>query len=126
MPDTYPSHEPPRPHSPDDALPPVQPPSGAFVLQLFFIPLFIVSLIVCVWLLFSWLAHVGSDPQDLVRDLRRLNEASWQKALNLANLLRNPQYDHLKKDSKLAAEIASVLDEEITAGKLEEKRLQLR
>lgn len=126
MADSTSSNETRPPHSPDDALPPVQPPSGAFVLQLFFIPLLIVALIVCVWLVFSWLAHVGSDPQDLVRDLRRLNDSSWQKALNLANLLRNPEFDKVKDNSELCGEIAKVLENEIAAGKMDEARLRLR
>ena len=39
--------------------------------------------------MFSWLARMGSSPEQLVQDLRRLNEASWQKALTLADLLRD-------------------------------------
>ena len=86
------------PASPDDQLPPVQPPSAGFILQLFFIPLVIVSIIVSVWLLFTWLASAGNDPQDLVRDLKKLNDARWQKAVSLADLLRNPANDKLKDD----------------------------
>jgi hypothetical protein len=99
----------PKPQQPYDPLPPVQPPSASFLLQLFLIPLVIVIIIVMVWLLFSWLAHMGSNPQDLVRDIGKVNDASWQRAYNLAELMRKPQYAHLKSDPKLAQELAATL-----------------
>jgi hypothetical protein len=87
----------------------VEAPSASFLLQLFLIPLVIVIIIVMVWLLFSWLAHMGTNPQDLVRDIGRVNDASWQRAYNLAELMRKPQYQHLKEDPKLAKELADTL-----------------
>ena len=75
---------------PDDSLPPVEPPSAGFLVQLFLVPAIIVAIIVCVWLAFHWLAHLGNDPQAYVRTLRRDNEGRWQAALNLANDLRGP------------------------------------
>lgn len=99
----------PKPTAPREPLPPVQPPSASFLLQLFLIPLVIVTVIVMVWLLFSWLAHMGSNPQDLVRDIGKVNDASWQRAYNLAELLRKPQYQHLKQDRALAKELAATL-----------------
>ena len=53
--------------NPDDSLPPVEPPSAAFLVQLFLVPGIIVAIIVCVWLSFHWLAHLGNDPQAYVR-----------------------------------------------------------
>ena len=47
--------------SPDD-LPPVEPPSAGFLVQLFLVPALIVGIIVCVWLAFHWLAQLGNDP----------------------------------------------------------------
>lgn len=94
---------------PYDPLPPVQPPSASFLLQLFLIPLLIVIIIVVVWLLFSWLAHMGTNPQQLVRDIGKMNNASWQRAYNLAELMRKPQYEHLKDDRELARELAATL-----------------
>jgi HEAT repeat protein len=107
-------------------LPPVQAPSAGFLLQLFFIPLIIVTIIVAVWAMFSWLVHLGSDPQDLVRDIRKLNDASWQKAWTLSDMLRNPEYDALKKDVGLARELSQVLQQEIQAGEMAKQRIQLR
>ena len=98
-----------KPEGPLQPLPPVQPPTAGFLLQLFLIPLVIVTIIVMVWLLFSWLAHMGTNPQDLVRDIGKVNDGSWQRAYNLAELMRKPQYQHLKKDPKLAQELAGTL-----------------
>ena len=113
-------------HSADEILPPVEAPTAGFLMQLFLIPMIIVSIIVLVWMMFSWLAHMGTDPSELVRGLKTLNEASWQKAYTLSNLLRNPEYDEIKDDADLAAELAAVLDAEIERGELDEKRLRLR
>lgn len=107
-------------------LPPVQPPSATFILQLFVIPLVIVSIIVMVWLMFSWLAHMGSNPRDMVRDLRKLNDVSWQRALTLADVLRNPAYDELKDDVEMANDLAAVLQAQIDAGGTEEPAIKLR
>lgn len=114
------------PRSADDALPPVQAPTAGFLLQLFLIPLVIVSIIIMVWLMFSWLAQMGNDPAELVGDLKRLNEGSWQKALTLANLLRNPEYEELKRDHTVARELADVLDQQIEAAGMNEKQVRLR
>jgi len=125
--DNLPPNDPPQPpHTKPDALPTVEPPSASFILQLFVIPLVIVTIIVMVWLMFSWLAHVGSDPRDLVRDLRRLNDASWQRALTLAELLRNPEYDQLKHDARMASELADVLQSQLAAGKSDDASIRLR
>lgn len=100
-------------HAADDALPPVQPPSASFLLQLFFIPLIIVLGIVAVWGMFSWLAHMGSDPRDLVKDLKAMNDASWQRAYQLSEHLRNPEYADLKKDTELANDLTELLSQHL-------------
>lgn len=97
----------------DPGLPPVQPPTAGFLLQLFLIPMVIVSIIVLVWFAFSWLAHQGVDPHDLARSLRTRNDASWQKAYNLSNMLRDPRNEQLKQDAELAKELAGVLEAEL-------------
>ncbi len=98
------------------SLPPVEAPTGTFILQLFLIPLLIVSIVVLLWLMFSWLAHMGGDnPQDLVKMLGRSDEASWQGAYKLADLLRSPdpKYDALRADSALARQLADLLDRDL-------------
>jgi hypothetical protein len=106
----------PRRGKADDALPRVEPPGAGFILQLFLIPLLIVVIIVSVWLAFSWLAHLGSDPHELVDDIARGDKYGWQKAATLADLLRNREYDHLKTDAKLAGKLAAALGTKIDEG----------
>ena len=101
----------------DDSLPPVEPPNAAFLVQLFLVPGIIVAIIVCVWLAFHWLAHLGSDPQAYVKTLRRDNEGRWQAALNLANDLRGPGGGALKSDESLATELGRILGDEVASGR---------
>jgi len=106
-----------RGYSSADALPPVEPPSAGFLVQLFLVPALIVGIIVSVWIAFHWLAQLGNDPQANVRALRRNTEGRWQAALNLANDLRGPGGAVLKSDTTLAAELASILDDEVKSGR---------
>src|SRR5919204_119894 len=99
--------------SPDDALPPVEPPSAGFLVQLFLIPGIIVAIIVAVWLLFHWLAQMGNDPREYVRKLRSNSETRWQAAVNLAGVLHSSAGDDVKRDRALAGELGDILNEEI-------------
>ncbi len=91
--------------APEDNLPPVQPPSAGFLVQLFVVPMVIVVVIVMVCLMFNWLAHLGTQPRDLANDLARLNAGSWQKALTIANMLTDRRNQELRQDQQLAATI---------------------
>jgi len=115
-----------RPMSPDHLLPPVEPPSAGFLVQLFLVPGLIVAIIVGVWLTFHWLAHLGQDPQAHVRTLRRDNEGRWQAALNLANDLRGPGGAVLKADGTLAGELGRILADESKSGRTGEQSQMLR
>ena len=75
--------------APEESLPEVVAPGAGFLLQLFLIPMVIVSIIVMVWLMFSWLAQMGNDPADLVASLQKGSNQSWQDAATLADLLRD-------------------------------------
>jgi hypothetical protein len=101
----------------DDSLPPVEPPSAAFLVQLFLVPAIIVAIIVFVWLAFHWLAQLGNDPEGYVKTLRRNNEGRWQAALNLANDLRGPGGERLKADATLARDLGGILADEIASGR---------
>ena len=109
-----------------DALPPVSPPSAGFLMQLFVVPMVIVTIIVMVCLMFNWLAHLGTNPRDLVDDLTRLNAGSWQKALTIANLLCDPRQEELRNDEELAQRLAKILDEQIEAGEMGPEQIKLR
>ena len=102
--------------TPEDLLPPVKPPSAAFILQLFVVPGVIVLAIVMVWLLFSWIAHSTSTrPQDVIQGLEGSGPARWQRASELADLLRSDRYAEFRRDPAAAAQLASILDREIDA-----------
>ncbi len=97
-------------------LPPVTPPTATFLIQLFLIPLLIVSIIVVLWLLFSWVAHMGRDNAGkLAEAIVRDDTASWQRAYELADLLRSPdpKYAALRDDSKLATTLATFLERDL-------------
>ncbi len=115
--------------SADDALPPVEPPSAGFIIQLFVIPGVIVTIIVMVWLMFNWLAQKGNDPQSFVRALSQNNESRWHAAVNLANALRGSRDDSpdsLKNNVELDRQLAAILDEELKAGSTQSNPLMLR
>ena len=112
--------------SPDDALPPVEPPSAGFILQLFVVPAVIVGIIVLVWLSFTWLAQMGSNPEKYIEGLSRNNEARWQSAAALADVLNNKSNVALKQDEKLAGRLADILDGELKTGSTDEKLVALR
>ena len=102
---------------PDDALPTVEPPSAAFLVQLFVVPLTIVSCGLFVVWGFYGLAQMGNDPENYVRALRRNNEGRWQVALNFANDLRGPGGAALKNDAKLAGDLTGILNDEVASGR---------
>jgi hypothetical protein len=125
------SYDPPRSSglSPDDALPPVEPPNAGFILQLFIVPGVIVVVVVTIWIMFNWLAQMGNDRDAFVRALSRNNEARWQAAFNLANALRaerGSNHPKLTNDPQLAQQLADILDREIEAGSMENNPLELR
>lgn len=112
----------------DNLLPPVEPPSGGFILQLFVFPAVIVFAVVMLGFLMTSMASQGDqDPTKIVAALRGSNHARWQKAEELASMMRlDARYPELKYNSELAAELAKLLDEEVTAGLDEKNSISLR
>ena len=108
----------------DTALPEIRPPNAGFILQLFLIPMMIVSVIICVWLLFNFISR-GETPTELVRGLQKMNNASWQKAYTLSSLLREPGSE-LKNDEELAQELISVLETKLTEETSDTNQVKLR
>lgn len=106
---------PPGSHYPDDQLPPVEPPSAGFILQLFVIPGVIVVVIVAVWLMFSWIAHHASTrPEDVVQGLQGSGPARWQRANELADMLRSSRHTDFRRNSNAATQLAEILQRELT------------
>lgn len=118
----------PAPVSTDELLPPVEPPSAGFIIQLFVVPAVIVLAVVLLWLLVTTLATQGDqDPQKIVAALRGSNQARWQKAEELANMLRlEKRYPELKGNAELASELAKLLDEQVDDGLDDKNSISLR
>ena len=75
-----------------EELPPVEPPSAGFIVQLFLIPALIVAAVIGVWALFGKLADSETNWPQLVAELGSGNEhRRWRAALGLAQALRNQQ-----------------------------------
>ncbi len=115
-----------QPLVPDHLLPPVQPPSAGFLVQLFVIPGMIVLIIVLVWMMFHWLAQMGNDTESFVRALEGKDKGRWQAAVNLSNALRSDKNGTLKNDSQLAGRLAGILSREIKSGEMGEEPIMLR
>lgn len=106
------------PQSAQAILPQVQPPTATFILQLFLIPLAIVTCVIMLFLGFRWMASATSqDPKQAIQSLQQAEGGSWQKAYELADMLGNPdpQFDKLRESSELAKEISRVLDDDLKA-----------
>jgi hypothetical protein len=99
-------------------LPPVEPPSAGFIIQLFVIPALIVAAVVLLWFVIESLARSGEqDPDKIVSELRSNNQARFQRAKELAEMLRLPQrYPKLKVSHELAEKLAEYLDELVEEG----------
>ena len=114
--------------SPDDAMPPVKAPTAGFLIQLFVVPAVIVSVIIAVWLTVTWLVQDHHDPRRLLMQLRHnqlgQDDQRYHAAYKLANILRSSQYETLKRDSDFAAELASILNEQIDQAKPGNRAMQ--
>ncbi len=76
-------------------------------------PLLITLLLAMAWLVFSWPFQGDHDPRALVRALRAPGHGNWQTAYSLANLLRNPGQEALRRDSALCRELSSILNQQL-------------
>ncbi len=138
MPDSQsvPSQDLPTRHSEpltgDDMLPPVEPPSAGFIIQLFVVPALIVLMIVVVWLTFSWLVRrTSARPEDLIAGLEHGPRiARWQRASELADMLRSPRFADFRRSPEAAKGLAGILSREIDAAKdghgMEDEDITLR
>jgi hypothetical protein len=98
----------PSPFVESQGLPPVTPPSGKFIAQLFGIPLLIVAFGTGILLAISWLAGGPHSPDEFIKKLDDSNpDVRWQAAENLAQVLLRD--DQLAADSRFALNIADRL-----------------
>jgi HEAT repeat protein len=101
----------------DPALPPVQPPSAGFIVQLFVVPALIVLAVVAVWALFGKIASSDEDWRELVEDIRNTNEhRRWRGANGLATLLVRDQQlgndgQHLAANPEIARVLVDLFQE---------------
>ncbi len=105
-----------------EELPPVEPPSARFIVQLFVIPAIIVIAIVGVYTLFGRLAAGEQDWRELVTELRSANEhRRWRAALGLAQMLRNDQANEadseLSNNPEIGKALVELFEEQLAAGK---------
>ncbi len=115
----------------DDMLPPVEPPSARFIIQLFVVPALIVMLVVGVWIVVTWLVHrTTMRPEDLIDGLETASVARWQRASELADLLRNDRFADFRTNGKAAAQLATILDREVDAAeggeRMDQENITLR
>ncbi len=106
MPETAPSpnHESPR------GLPPVTPPSGKFIVQLFLVPGLIVAVVLLILLGFGYLVSSERTPEKFLGDLDSPNaDIRWRGAHDLAQILKRPESLALASDPKFALDIATRL-----------------
>jgi hypothetical protein len=91
-------------------LPPVTPPSGKFILELFLVPGLIVTLIVCLLLFVNWFFSGPSSPEAFLKKLDDPNpEQRWRGASDLAQVL--PRDEHLARNADFALELCKRLNE---------------
>jgi hypothetical protein len=106
---------------PED-LPPVQPPSAGFIIQLFVVPGLIVLGVVGTWWLFSKVGSGDQDWQSLVVELQHPNPHRRGRAeLGLAQMLnadqkRGADGQHLSTNPDLARALSDVLTAELKRG----------
>lgn len=107
----------PAPSSPlSDNLPPVQPPTAGFIVQLFVVPGLIVLAVIAVWALFGQIAASEQDWKTLVEELKSSNGHTRNRAMyGLAQVLDQDRRRG-EKGAHLASnpEIASALSDQLT------------
>lgn len=107
------------------SLPPVNPPTGKFIVELFLVPGLIVGLIVCLLLLVNWLFSGPRSPEAFLRKLDDPNvEIRWRAAADLSQVLpRDPQ---LASNSDFCQKLSERLDRTLRDNEPEEKAFQER
>jgi hypothetical protein len=102
-------------------LPPVTPPSGKFIAQLFVVPGIIVAVAVgCIWFV-SWLVGGYLTPEQFLKDLRSTNaEVRWRRASDLAQVLKRDET--LAANAKFSLDLADLLRQALRDSDESERR----
>ncbi len=107
---------------PAKGLPPVAPPSGRFIVQLFLVPGLIVAVAVLLLLGFKFLVGGTRTPEEFLRDLDSPNpDVRWRAASDLAQVLNRPESLALGSDPKFGLELAKRLNGSLEEIKREEQ-----
>jgi len=110
-----------RPELSDD-LPPVQPPSAGFIVQLFVVPGLIVLAVVAVWAMFGRIAAGDQDWRKLVQELQSPNTHIRNRAMyGLAQVLdqdrrQGEKGQHLSVNPEIAEGLSTQLMKELKSG----------
>lgn len=111
--------------APPKALPPVQPPSGRFILQLFLVPGLIVVIAVLLLLAFRYAIGSGYTPASFLKQLDSDNaDIRWRGASDLAQVLKRPESVSLKTDAAFALDLAERLQTAFDDLSRKEKNLE--
>ncbi len=120
-----------RPDLSDD-LPPVQPPSAGFIMQLFVVPGLIVLAVVVVWAAFGRIAASDEDWHGLVEELQSLNGHRRVRAMHgLADVLvrdgrRGEQGQNLAANPEIAKALSEQLSRELKSGSTSNESLAIQ
>lgn len=122
------SEQPSSEHLEPAGLPPVEPPSGRFLAQLFLVPLIIVAVLVLLAVAGMWWAHgrYGSDADHLtahfVQELSSNNPDIWWRAAHeLAQVLQRQESLMLACSPRFSLDLAEKLHQEWQALRQEEQ-----
>jgi hypothetical protein len=108
---------------PPDGLPPIKPPSGKFIAQLFLVPLLIALAVVGLFYTLQGMFGLGGlhTAEQYLRSFDQTNaDVRWRAAQELAQVL--PRDDKLATDAKFALELAERLRQALNDGLAGEKR----
>src|SRR5437763_1188401 len=101
-------------------LPPVTPPSGKFILQLFLVPGLIVTFVVLLLLAVNWLFGSARSPEAFLKKLDDPNpEVRWRAAADLAQTL--PRDQRLSTNADFALKLTERLRKAVDENAMPEK-----
>ncbi len=112
------------PSGPGRDLPPVTPPSGRFIAQLFLVPGLIVFFVVLLVLAINYMFVGGQTPdQFLIRIDSDNPDIRWRGANDLAQVLKRQDGVHLRTDVGFALDLCDRLDKAVKVLEKDEKAI---